>query len=71
MSVTLRVVNLVDKLRLQSFFVEQNNVVNFTLAKFKPDSVEKIIDKLLPTKGRKYKPSHLEIEAIRELERDF
>jgi len=67
MSITLKIVNLIDKLRLQRFFMEEDNKVmlNFILS---PDHIEDLIDDTLKVDGKTYSPSQFEMEVLKELE---
>ena len=67
MSITLKLVALVDKLHLQSFFMEKENKVMLNLT-FDPSRLEDIINGLLPTKGHSYKPSKFELDVLSELD---
>ena len=68
MSITLKLVELVDRLHLQSFFMEKENKVMLNLS-FNPSRIEDVIDGLLKTKGKSYMPSRLEEDVLSELER--
>lgn len=68
MSITLKLVELVDKLHLQNFFMEKENKVMLNVS-FDPSRIEELIDGLLPTKGNSYKPSQFEIDVLKELDR--
>lgn len=67
MSVTTKVIQFVDKLKLNKFFTERNGKVYFQLA-FNPKKFESIIDKTLRVNGRPYKVTELEKQALEELE---
>ncbi len=68
MTITMRVVNLVDKLRLQSFFIEKDNKVHLKFVEFSPTRIEEALDKIFRTKGKAYTPNQLEKEVLRELD---
>lgn len=68
MTITMRVVNLVDKLRLQNFFIEKDNKVHLKFVEFSPARVEEALDNIFRTKGKKYKPNDFEKEVLRELD---
>jgi hypothetical protein len=68
MGLTLKLVNLVDKLHLQKFFLEKDNQVLLNLS-FDPKKFEAIIDKLIPVDGKFYQPNEFEKEVIKELDR--
>tara|TARA_Y100000385_G_C12963841_1_gene580940 strand:+ start:196 stop:402 length:207 start_codon:yes stop_codon:yes gene_type:complete len=67
MSITLKIVNLIDKLRLQRFFMEEDNKVmlNFILS---PDHIEDLIDDTLKVDGKTYSPNQFEMEILKDLE---
>jgi hypothetical protein len=67
MSITLKLVELVDKLHLQSFFMEKENKVMLNI-KFDPSRFEDLINRVLPTKGHSYKPNQFELDVLDELE---
>ena len=67
MSITIKVVNWVDKLKLQNFFVEKDNRVILNLS-FNPEKVERLLDKVLPVHGRAYQPNQFELDCLNELE---
>lgn len=67
MSITLKIVNLIDKLHLQNFFAQKDNKVMINIS-FDPTVIEDAIDELLKVDGRPYTPSQLEIDDIDELE---
>lgn len=67
MSTTLKLVELVDKLRLQKFFMEKDNKVMLNLS-FDPKKIESILDQVFPTKGKAYEPNDFEKDCIRDLE---
>lgn len=68
MTVTMRVVNLVDKLKLQKFFVEKDNKAHLKFAEFSPAKLEELLDKAFKTKGRPYTPNQLEQDILKELD---
>jgi NAD-specific glutamate dehydrogenase len=68
MSITLKLVALVDKLQLQNFFMEKENKVMLNLS-FDPSRIEDLIDSVLSTKGHSYKPSKFELDVLNELDR--
>jgi len=67
MSITLKLVELVDKLRLQNFFMEKDNKVMLNLS-FDPNKIEDILDNVLPNRGQRYQPSDFEKDCIQDLE---
>jgi hypothetical protein len=68
MSITLKLVELVDKLHLQNFFMEKENKVMLNFS-FNPNRIEDVIDSLLKSKGKTYMPSKLEEDVLSELDR--
>ena len=68
MSITLKVVSLIDKLHLQSFFMEKDNKVMLNLS-FNPSAIEDVIDDVLKVDGHAYRPSQFEIDVLSELEK--
>lgn len=66
----MRVVQLIDKLRLNKYFIERNNKTYFSpiRIKFNSDSIEEGLDHLIKVKGRPYRPNKLEKEVIKELD---
>lgn len=70
MSVTLKVVNLIDKLKVQNFFVEKDNKTYFSPIhiKINADILEKSIDKVFSPKGKAYKKNELVEQMLRDLD---
>lgn len=70
MSITLKIVNLIDRLKLQHYFIEKNNKTYFTPINisFSEDKLESILDKVIRTKGNAYKMNDLEKEVLKELD---
>lgn len=68
MTLTMRIVNLVDKLRLQNLFVEENNRTHLKLMEFSPAKLEEALDKVLRTKGKSYRPSNFERDVLEDLD---
>lgn len=70
MSITLKLVHLIDKLNLQSYFVEKNDRTYFTPIQFKFDTnkIEALTDKLIKVKGRAYKLNNLEKNILNDLD---
>lgn len=68
MSITLKVIELVDKLNLTHYFIEDNNKVHLSFTEFDPQKVEAVINKVIPSKGKQYNPNEFELNCIRELE---
>ncbi len=67
MSVVFKVVEIVDRLHLQKFFMEKDNKVLLNLS-LDPSKVEEFIDQKLRLKGKNYRPNQFELDCIRELE---
>lgn len=68
MSVTLKIVELVDRFKLTHYFIESNNKVHLRLLEFDPQKVEVLLDKVIKSKGKAYQASDFELNCIRELE---
>lgn len=68
MNPTQKVIELVDKLKLQQLFVEKNNRVYFTPLRINPSKLEKRINNFLSVKGRAYKKNDLEESLLRDLD---
>lgn len=69
MSITTKMVELVDKLRLNHFFIEENNRVHLKFTEFNPQKLEGLLDSLIKIKGKSYDPNEFELNCIRELEK--
>ena len=67
MSLTIKLVSLIDKLRLQSFFVQQDNKVMLNLS-INPEKIEEFIDDTFKVNGKKYQPNQLEVDVMKELD---
>ena len=68
MSITLKIVELVDKLNLTHYFIEDNNRVHLSFTEFDPQKIEIILNKVVRIKGKAYNPNEFELNCIRELE---
>jgi hypothetical protein len=70
MSITLRIVDLIDKLKVQSFFVERNHKTYFTPINisFNQNQLEKVTDKLFNVDGNAYKMNDFEKKVLQELD---
>ncbi|MAX66273.1 MAG: hypothetical protein QF441_04790 [Bacteriovoracaceae bacterium] len=70
MSITLKVIDLIDKMKIQNFFVEKGNRTYFTpiQIKFDQQKFEEISDRLFRVKGKPYKISELEKSLIKDLD---
>tara|TARA_B100001971_G_C18268008_1_gene596124 strand:+ start:56902 stop:57114 length:213 start_codon:yes stop_codon:yes gene_type:complete len=68
MSITLKMVELVDKLRLTQLFIEENNRVHLKFTEFNPQKLEVLLDAFIKTRGKEYNPDEFELNCIRELE---
>lgn len=69
-SITLKVVDLIDKTKIQSLFEEKNDQVYFAPIKLKLNThlIEKIVDKVISVNGKQYEPDELEKEVLKELD---
>lgn len=67
MSVTFKVVQLIDRLRIQNFFMEKDSKVLLNF-QFDPSKIEHFIDSKLKGHGKKYKPSDFEESCLRDLD---
>lgn len=67
MSITFKVVQLIDRLHLQSFFMEKDNKVLLNLA-LDPSKIESYLDHKLRLKGKSYQPNEFELKCIQDLE---
>ena len=70
MSITLKIVDLMDKLKIQNYFVERDNRTYFTPVriKFNSSSIESFIDKVINVDGRAYQMNELEEKVLKELD---
>ena len=70
MSITIKIVEIVDKLKLNHYFVQKNNSTYFRpiTIKLNTDLIEKAVDKVMKAKGKSYKPSQLEKDVLKELD---
>lgn len=70
MSITIKVVELIDKLKLNHYFVEKNNATYFRpiTIKFNSDVIENVIDKVISVDGKAYKPNKMEQDVLKELD---
>jgi hypothetical protein len=70
MSITLKIVEIIDKLRVQNYFVEKNNKTYFTPINIQlsTEHIETIIDKVFKTNGNAYKMNEFEKEILKELD---
>ena len=68
MSLTIKLVSLIDKLHLQSFFIEKENrvMINFSI---NPSKIEEFIDDHIKVDGKKYEPNQFELDVLAELEK--
>lgn len=69
MSITLKIVDLLDKLKVQKFFIEKNNKTYFAPIRIKlnQSQIENIADKVFKVKGNAYKMNDFEKEILEEL----
>lgn len=70
MSITMRIVEVVDKLRLNQYFVQKDNRTYFSPIhiKLNAEVIEKGIDSIIGAKGKPYKPNELEKQVLKELD---
>jgi hypothetical protein len=68
MSVTFKVVELIDRLHLQSFFMEKDNKVLLNIS-LDPTKIERFLDHKLKLNGKHYTPNEFELSCIEDLER--
>lgn len=70
MSITLKIVDLLDRFKVQSFFIERNQKTYFTPIRisFNQSQLEKVTDKFFKVKGNAYKMNDLEKEILEELD---
>lgn len=70
MSITLKIVNLIDALRLQNYFVEKEDALEFAPIRISLNEkgLEEKIDGLLKLKGKPYAANEFEKECLRELD---
>jgi hypothetical protein len=70
MSITLKIVDLLDKFKVQHYFIEKDNKAYFTpmMIKFNPSQLEFLIEKFVSVDGNAYKMNDLEEKVLRELD---
>ena len=68
MSVTFKIIELIDRLHLQKFFMEKDNKILLNIS-IDPNRIEELIDRTLKPRGKNYKPNQFELDCINELER--
>lgn len=70
MSITLKVVDLIDRLNIQSYFLEKENKLQFTPIKISFDSIkiERRIESLIKVNGNSYKMNQFEKDILKELD---
>lgn len=70
MSVTYKIVNVIDKLKLNNYFIEKNNITYFSPIKIQLNTeiIEKVVNSLINVKGREYKPNKFEKDVLKELD---
>ena len=70
MSITIKVVEVIDKLRLNHYFVEKNNRTYFSPIKIRFNTVliENLIERVINVDGKAYKPNQLERDILKELD---
>ncbi len=70
MSITLRIVDFLDKLKVQKFFIEKDNRTYFTPIQisFNQNQLEHLSEKFLKVKGNAYKMNDFEKKILKELD---
>lgn len=70
MSITLRIVELLDRLKVQNYFLERNNKTYFTPIKihFNHNQIEVIADKIFKVNGKPYQMNDLEKNVLKDLD---
>lgn len=70
MSITLKIVDLIDKLKVQHYFIEKNNNTYFRpiQIKFNASHVEEMIEKVVNVDGNTYKMNDLEKNILKDLD---
>ncbi len=70
MSITLKLVDLVDKLKIQQFFIEKEHKTYFQPFKFRINDVkiENSLDRFFKVKGNAYKMNEFEKNCLEELD---
>lgn len=70
MSITLRVVNFIDRLHLQNYFMEKENTLLFAPIRISLNEkiLERKIDQLFKLKGKPYAINEFEKNCLKELD---
>ena len=70
MSLTMKVVEVIDKLKLDHYFIEKENAMYFSPIKIKlnTDVLEDTIDKLVSSDGKAYRPNQFERDVLKDLD---
>ena len=70
MSITLKAVDFIDKLKLDTYFVKSDDKISFTPIKlnFNERTIESIIDRLVNSNGKSYSMNDFEKNIISELD---
>lgn len=70
MSITMKIVRLIDKLKLNQYFVQKDNRIYFSPIhiKFNADVIENGLDSLLKVDGKPYVADDFEKEVLKELD---
>lgn len=70
MSITLKIINIVDKLKLQNYFLEQQNRVMFMPIRLEVNEqfITEKFDQLLNTEGQPYEISDFERSCLNDLD---
>lgn len=69
MSITLKLVNLLDKINVQNYFIEKDNKVYFSPMRININAlkIEHVLDKTLKVQGNSYKMNQFEKDILEEL----
>ena len=69
MSLTLKLIYLIDKFKLGHYFAEEKKTghIGIKVFEFDPAKLEKRIDQIIKTKGHAYAPNELEQKIMEEL----
>lgn len=70
MSITLKLVDLVDRLKIQQFFIEKEDKTYFLPLKFQinGEKIESTLDRMIKVKGRSYQMNDFEKQCLEELD---
>lgn len=70
MSITLRVIQIIDRLKLQNYFVEKDDRIMFAPIRISLNekTLERKIDKTFKLKGRPYQADEFEVSCLKDLD---